>query len=40
MSLAWGPKRELLAVGSYDGQLAIWNLRKIKAQLDEIGLGW
>jgi serine/threonine protein kinase/WD40 repeat protein len=40
MSLAWDTKRELLAVGSFDGQLAIWNLAKIKAQLDEIGLGW
>jgi WD40 repeat protein len=40
MSLAWDTKRELLAVGSFDGQLAIWNLAKIKAQLEEIGLGW
>jgi WD40 repeat protein/serine/threonine protein kinase len=40
MSLAWDSKRELLAVGSFDGQLAIWNLAKIKGQLDEIGLGW
>jgi serine/threonine protein kinase/WD40 repeat protein len=40
MSLAWDTKREFLAVGSFDGQLAIWNLATIKAQLDEIGLGW
>jgi WD40 repeat protein len=40
MSLAWDTKRELLCVGTFDGQLAIWNLAKIKAQLDEIGLGW
>jgi WD40 repeat protein len=40
MSLAWDTKRERLAVGSFDGQLAIWNLAKIKTQLDEIGLGW
>jgi WD40 repeat protein len=36
----WSPKRELLAVGSSDGGLVIWNLPKINAQLDEIGLGW
>jgi WD40 repeat protein len=39
-SLAWSPNRELLAVATSDGGLAIWNLPKIKAQLDEIGLGW
>jgi WD40 repeat protein/serine/threonine protein kinase len=39
-SLAWSPDRERLAVGTSDGGLAIWNLPKIKAQLDEIGLGW
>jgi WD40 repeat protein len=38
--LAWSPNRKLLAVGRADGGLAIWNLDKIKAQLDEIGLGW
>jgi WD40 repeat protein len=37
---AWSPKRELLAVGSSDGGLVIWNLVKMKAKLDEIGLGW
>jgi WD40 repeat protein len=37
--LAWSPNRERLAVCSYDG-LVIWNLPKMKAQLDEIGLGW
>jgi serine/threonine protein kinase/WD40 repeat protein len=40
MSLAWSPNEGLLAVGTFDGQLAIWNLAKIKAQLDEIGLAW
>jgi WD40 repeat protein/serine/threonine protein kinase len=39
-SFAWSPNRELLAVGSSDGGLAIWNLVKMKGQLDEIGLGW
>jgi WD40 repeat protein len=39
-SFAWSPNRELLAVGSSEGGLAIWNFGKIKARLDEIGLGW
>jgi WD40 repeat protein len=39
-SLALSPNGELLAVGSFDGGLVIWNLPKIKAQLDEIALGW
>jgi WD40 repeat protein len=38
--LAWSPDRKLLAVGSEDGSLVIWNLPKIKTQLDGIGLGW
>jgi WD40 repeat protein len=38
--LAWSPDREHLAVGTSDGELAIWDLGKIKTQLDEIGLGW
>jgi serine/threonine protein kinase/WD40 repeat protein len=37
---AWSPNRELLAVGLPGGELGIWNLPKIKAQLDELGLGW
>jgi WD40 repeat protein len=40
LSLAWSPKRELLAAGCLDGGLVIWNLTKIKSQLDTIGLGW
>jgi WD40 repeat protein/serine/threonine protein kinase len=38
--LAWSTDRKLLAVGCADGGLVIWNLVEIKAQLDEIGLGW
>jgi WD40 repeat protein len=38
--LAWSPDKELLAVGSEQGGIALWNLPKIKAQLDGIGLGW
>ena len=37
---AWSPNREHLAVGYSDGGLAIWDLVQMKAQLDEIGLGW
>jgi WD40 repeat protein len=40
VSLALSPKRDLLAVGSLDGGLVIWNLPKINAQLNAIGLGW
>jgi WD40 repeat protein len=39
-SLAWSPNRELLAVGSSDGGLFIWNLPKINRELSRIGLGW
>jgi WD40 repeat protein len=39
-SLAWCPNQERLAVGMGDGGLAIWDLAKVKAQLDMIGLGW
>jgi WD40 repeat protein/serine/threonine protein kinase len=39
-SLAWSPNQEHLAVGMPSGEVVIWNLPKIKAQLDEIGLGW
>lgn len=38
--VGWSPNRELLAVGTSDGGLVIWNLPKVKAQLAEIGLGW
>src|SRR5262249_16173238 len=37
---AWSTNQELLAVGLPDGELAIWNLPRIKAQLDDLGLGW
>jgi WD40 repeat protein/serine/threonine protein kinase len=39
-SVAWSPNRELLAVGTGDGGLQIWNLPQINAKLTEIGLGW
>src|SRR5439155_24678632 len=35
---AWSPDKKLLAVGSADGSLAIWNIPKIRSQLAEIGL--
>jgi WD40 repeat protein/serine/threonine protein kinase len=40
LRLTWSPNSELLALGLTDGELVIWNFRKIKAQLDAIGLGW
>ncbi|MBI1914627.1 MAG: protein kinase [Planctomycetes bacterium] len=39
-SLAWGPNKDLLAVGSSDGGLVIWNFPRIKAELTRIGLSW
>ena len=39
-SLAWSPDGERLAVGLADGGLAIWNVRRIQAQLAQIGLAW
>jgi WD40 repeat protein len=39
-SFALSPDGNLLAAGTMDGGLAIWNLAKIKVQLDDIGLGW
>jgi WD40 repeat protein/serine/threonine protein kinase len=39
-SIAWSPNRDFLALGTGDGEMAIWNLARIKAQLDEVGLGW
>jgi WD40 repeat protein len=38
--LAWSPSRQLLAVGSADGGIAIWNIPQIRAQLAEIELDW
>jgi WD40 repeat protein len=37
---AWSPDRKLLAVGSPDGGLQIWNMPIIRSQLAEIGLDW
>jgi WD40 repeat protein len=37
-SLAWSPDGEQLAVGSSDGEVAIWHFRGIQALLAEIGL--
>jgi WD40 repeat protein len=38
--LAWSPKENLLAVSSGEGEVVLWNLAKIKAQLEQINLGW
>jgi WD40 repeat protein len=40
LSVSWSPNHELLAVGTRDGSLEIWNLPQINAKLAEIGLGW
>jgi WD40 repeat protein/serine/threonine protein kinase len=39
-SMAWSPDGMRLAIGSADGNLVIWNLPKVRAQLATIGLAW
>jgi WD40 repeat protein/serine/threonine protein kinase len=39
-SLAWSPDKEMLAVGSSDGGLVVWNFPGVQAELSRIGLGW
>ncbi len=38
--LAWGNNRELLAVGSLDGGLVVWNIPALRAPLAQLGLDW
>jgi WD40 repeat protein/tRNA A-37 threonylcarbamoyl transferase component Bud32 len=44
--LAWNPVeswdrgQRLLAVGTSDGGLFLWDINKLRAELDRIGLGW
>jgi serine/threonine protein kinase/WD40 repeat protein len=39
-SMAWGPERELLAVATCGGEIGIWNIPIIRAELAELGLDW
>lgn len=39
-SLAWDSKGERLAVGRSDARLAIWDIRKVREQLRQLGLDW
>jgi eukaryotic-like serine/threonine-protein kinase len=39
-SFAWSPDRRLLAVGTSDGELAIWDVERMRTQLAELGLAW
>jgi WD40 repeat protein/serine/threonine protein kinase len=38
--LAWSPRGDMLAAGTSDGGLAIWNLPRVRAQLAQVGLEW
>jgi WD40 repeat protein/serine/threonine protein kinase len=39
-SFAWSPDRQLLAVGSSDGALALWDVQRLHSELAELGLAW
>jgi WD40 repeat protein len=39
-SLAWSPHGERLAVGLFDGSLAIWDVPRVREQLAGLGLAW
>lgn len=39
-SIAWSPDRRQLAVGSSSGSIVLWDIPRIRKQLDEIGLAW
>jgi WD40 repeat protein len=39
-SLAWNPSRNLLAVGTSDGGLVLWNIPMVRRQLADLGLDW
>jgi WD40 repeat protein len=39
-SLAWNPTRDLLAVGTSDGGLVLWDIKEVRRQLAELGLDW
>jgi WD40 repeat protein len=39
-NMVWSPSGDLLAVGSFDGGIGIWNIPRIRTQLAEIGLDW
>lgn len=38
--MSWSPVGERLAISRSDGQVAIWDLKEVRQQLDSIGLGW
>jgi WD40 repeat protein len=38
--LAWGRNRDLLAVGSLDGGLVVWNIPALRVPLARLGLDW
>lgn len=39
-SIDWSPDRRQLAVGSSSGSVVLWDITRIREQLDEIGLAW
>ena len=39
-TLTWGAGHDLLAVGSRDGGLVVWNMPALRKQLARYGLDW
>jgi WD40 repeat protein len=40
LCLAWSRNREMLAVGTHDGGVVVWNIPALRAQLSHLGLDW
>jgi WD40 repeat protein len=36
--LAWSPDSQQLAVSRANGEIALWNLKEVEAQLSQLGL--
>jgi serine/threonine protein kinase/WD40 repeat protein len=39
-TLAWGANRDMLAIGSRDGEVVVWHIPVLREQLRKIGLDW
>jgi serine/threonine protein kinase/WD40 repeat protein len=39
-SLAWSPDKTILMLGLFGGNISLWNIPHVRAQLTELGLDW